>query len=148
MNETPIVILTDLIKAQLERLVMLQEYQRTIDDPYVRSTLAFAIEDSHEAIARAASRLRQIGGPATSRLSEEVTEKLLRQSRARRGLADKLRFVHNGLKYQLNWYETQLKTLRNDTDSQAILVALAEQNRVRLERWTNLMAEMKVSPGQ
>jgi hypothetical protein len=148
MNDPSIAILTDIIKAQFERLAMLQEYHRFIDDPYVKSSLAFVIEDTHEAIAKLASRLRQIGGASTSKLSEEVTEKLLRQAMARRALADKIRFVHNGLKYQLNWYETQIKALRQDPDTQATLVALAEQNRVRLERWENLMAEMKVSPGQ
>jgi hypothetical protein len=41
MNETSNAILTELVLAQLERLVMLQEYQQNIDDPYVKSSLAF-----------------------------------------------------------------------------------------------------------
>jgi hypothetical protein len=147
MNNNPAIpILTEYVKAQLERLVMLQEYHREIDDPYVKSSLAFLIEDTHEAIARVSSRLRRIGTTPLSQLSEETTEKLLRQSRTRRSLADKLKFIQHGLKYQQEWYATQIKALRQDADSQAILVALAEQNRVRLERWINLMTEMKVSP--
>ena len=44
----------------------------------------------------------------------------------------------------MEWYGTRLKDLKDDADSQAILVALAEQARVRLERWETLMKEMKV----
>jgi hypothetical protein len=146
MSQSSVSILTECLKAHLERLVMLQEYQRNIQDPYVKPNLAFMIEDTQEAIARISSRLRQIGAAPVGRLSDEIADKLLRQSRGRRGLADQLKFVYRGLKHQFDWYETYLKTLRQDSDSQAILVALAEQNRVRLERWQNLMTEMKVPP--
>jgi hypothetical protein len=115
--------------------------------PTLSRAWPFVIEDTQEAIARASSRLRQIGARPVGKLSEEVTEKLLRQSRVRRALADKLKFIQNGLKFQLNWYETQIKALRQDPDTQATLVALAEQTRIRLERWNNLMVEMKVPPG-
>jgi hypothetical protein len=53
--------------------------------------------------------------------------------------------VRHGLEFQLKWYEANFKDLADDADTQAIFVALAEQTRVRLERWENLMREMKVS---
>ena len=139
-------ILKQHLTTQLERLVMLREYHRNIEDPYVTSALSFVIEDTQEAIARVSSRLRQLGAVTTGQISEETTEKLLRQSRSRRALADKLIFVWRGLRHQLEWYDTQIKNLVDDPDTQAIFVALAEQARVRLERWENLMDEMKVSP--
>jgi hypothetical protein len=52
--------------------------------------------------------------------------------------------VQYGLKHQLEWYGDRLKDLKDDADSQAIFVALAEQTRVRLERWETLMKELKV----
>lgn len=125
---------------------MLRDYQRLIDDPYVKSALSFVIEDTHEAIARVASRLRQIEAMQVSKFSEETSDKLLRQGRQRRGLGDKIWFVYNGLQYQLQWYERQIKALVGDANTQAIFVALAEQLRLRIERWQNLMAEMKVPP--
>lgn len=148
MSNTSETILTEHLKAQLERLIMLREYHRNIDDPYVKSALSFVIEDTQEAVAHVSSRLRQLGTVATSQLSEEITQKLLRQSRSRRALGDKIIFVWRGLNHQLEWYEAQTKHLIGDPDSQAILVALAEQARVRLERWENLMEEMKVSPDE
>ena len=145
MNNPSITMLAQHLKTQLERLVMLREYQRNIDDPYVKSALSFVIEDTQEAIARISSRLRQLGAISTHQISAEATEKLFRQSRSRRALADKIIFVWRGLKHQVEWYDTHLKNLIRDPDSQAILVALAEQARLRLERWENLMDEMKVS---
>ncbi len=139
-------LLSQCLKAHLERLVVLREYRKNIDDPYVTSALSFTIEDTQEAIARVSSRLRQLGEITPMRVSEETTEKLHKQSRSRRNLADKIRFIYNGLVHQQEWYGTHLKELVKDPDSQAILVALAEQNRLRLERWENLMDEMKVSP--
>ena len=85
MSQTSIPILIELIKAQLERLTMLREYHKTIDDPYVKSSLAFVIEDTQETIARVNSRLRQIGAVPSHQISDEASEKLLRQSRSRRG---------------------------------------------------------------
>jgi hypothetical protein len=148
MDNSSIPILKQHLKTQLERLVMLREYHQNVDDPYVKSSLSFVIEDTQEAIARVSSRLRQLGTISTNQMSAETTEKLLRQSRSRRALVDKLIFVWHGLKHQLDWYDTQIKNLINDADSQAIFVALAEQARVRLERWENLMDEMKVPPAR
>jgi hypothetical protein len=91
-----------------------------------------------------ASRLRQLD-QAPGQALDKPDEKLLRQSRARRGPADKVQFVRQGLDFQLEWYEARLKDLANDADTQAIFVALAEQTRVRLERWESLMRDMKVS---
>ena len=146
MSDKSTSLLSQCLKAHLERLIMLREYRKNIDDPYVTSALSFTIEDTQEAIARVSSRLRQLGQVTPIKVSEEATEKLLKQSRSRRALGDKIRFVYNGLTHQQEWYSTHVKELVKDADSQAILVALAEQNRLRLERWENLMDEMKVSP--
>lgn len=146
MSDSSISILIEHQKAQMERLLMLRDYQRLIDDPYVKSALSFVVEDTQEAIARGASRLRQIGAMQVSKFSEETNSKLVRQGRQRRGLADKIWFVYNGLQYQLQWYERQINALVDDADTQAIFVALAEQLRVRIDRWQNLMTEMKVPP--
>ena len=54
--------------------------------------------------------------------------------------------MQNGLQFQLEWYEARVKDVADDADTQAILVALAEQTRVRLDRWDRLMREMKVPP--
>lgn len=148
MDNPSIPILKQHLKTQLERLVMLREYYQNVDDPYVKSSLSFVIEDTQEAIARVSSRLRHLGTISSTQISAEATEKLLRQSRSRRTLVDRLIFVWRGLKHQLDWYETQIKKLIDDADSQAIFVALAEQARVRLERWENLMDEMKVPPAR
>jgi hypothetical protein len=145
MSNKSINILKQHLTTQLERLVMLREYHHNIEDPYVTSALSFVIEDTQEAIARVSSRLRQLGAVTTSQIPEEATEKLLRQSRSRRALADKIIFVWRGLRHQLEWYDTKIKILIDDADTQAIFVALTEQARVRLERWENLMDEMKVS---
>ena len=139
-------ILTQHLKIQLERLIMLREYHKNIKDPYVKSTLNFIIEDTQEAIARVSSRLRQLDAVSPSQLSEEVTQQLLRQSRSRRTLADKIIFVWQGLKYQNEWYTNHIPKLMADPDSQATFVALVEQSRSRLKQWESLMAEMKVLP--
>ena len=144
MSLTSIAILTQHNQVQLTRLAYLQEYSDKIDDAYVKLILSQAIEDVHEAIARVASRLRQLG-QATGQALAETDEKLLRQARTRRGPEDKLRFVRQGLKFQLDWYEARFKDLAGDPDSQAIFVALAQQTRVRLERWDKLMKDLKVS---
>lgn len=146
MSDSSVAILTEHQKAQMERLVMLREYRRIITDPYVKSALSFTIEDTQEAIARAASRLRQIGAIQVSQFSEDVSDKLVRQASQRRGLADQIYFIVHGVEHQLQWYERQIKALVGDADTQAIFVALAEQARVRLERWKNLMVELKVPP--
>ena len=146
MSDLSVSILTEHQKAQMERLIMLRDYQRLIDDPYVKSALSFVVEDTQEAIARGASRLRQVGAMQVSKFSEETNSKLMRQGRQRRGLGDKIWFVYNGLQYQLQWYERQITALVDDADTQAIFVALAEQLRVRIDRWQNLMTEMKVPP--
>jgi hypothetical protein len=145
MSEASVSILTQHLKAQLGHLAALREYRQSSDNPYFKSALNFAMEDAQEAIARVASRLRQLGRPLLDQTLDEAAEKHLWQSRSRRSLEDKLKFVHQGLKYQLEWYGGRLKDLRDDADSQAIFVALAEQTRVRLERWENLMQELKVS---
>jgi len=143
MSHASVLILTQHNQVQLARLKYLQEYSRNIDDNQVKLALAQAIEDTQEAIARVASRLRQLDQPSGQILNEQ-DEKLVRQARTRRGVADKLRFVKQGLKFQLEWYEARLKDLADDADAQAIFAALAEQTRVRLERWDNLMKDMKV----
>jgi len=145
MSHTSVLILTQHNQVQLARLKYLQEYSRNIDDNQVKLALAQAIEDTQEAIARVASRLRQLDQPSGQVLNEQ-DEKLVRQARTRRSVADKLRFVKQGLKFQLEWYEARLRDLADDADTQAIFVALAEQTRVRLERGDNLMKDMKV-PG-
>ena len=144
MNDLSIPILTQYVKAQLANLAVLREYQRNNNDPYVRSALALTIEDTQEAIARASSRLRQLGQPVSDQTLDEAGEKLLRQFRSRQKMEDKLKFVRHGLKYQLEWSQARFKDLKGDADSQAILVALAEQNRVRLERWETMMKDLKV----
>jgi hypothetical protein len=145
MSDSSVSILTQHLKMQLGHLAVLREYRQSSDNPYFKSALNFAIEDAQEAIAKVASRLRQLGQPLLDQTLDETAEKYLRQSRSRRGIEDKLKFVHQGLKYQLEWYGGRLKDLRDDADSQAIFVALAEQARVRVERWENLMQELKVS---
>lgn len=145
MSHPSITLLTQHLKAQLERLAVLQEYHSAIDDAYVTVALAFMIEDTQEAIARVSSRLRRLG-QAPGQAPDQAGDKLLRQARSRRSLPDKLKFIRHGLKHQLQWYETHLKDLAGDADTQAILVGLAEQTRMRLERWDTLMKDLKVSP--
>ncbi|MCL4298300.1 MAG: hypothetical protein KJ077_21365 [Anaerolineae bacterium] len=144
MANTSVSILTQHLKSQLAYLAVMREYHQGGESPYFKSALSFALEDTQEAIARVASRLRQLGHPLLDHSLDEAGEKLLRQARSRRGLEDKLKFVQHGLKHQLEWYGTRLKDLKDDADSQAIFVALAEQTRVRLERWETLMKELKV----
>jgi hypothetical protein len=146
MSQASISILTQHLKAQLAHLAMLREYHRSSNEnPYFKSALSFALEDAQEAIARVASRLRQLGQPLLDESLDEAGEKLLRQSRTRRSIEDKLKFVQHGLKHQLEWDGARVKDMKDDADSQAILVALAEQTRVRLERWETLMKDLKVS---
>lgn len=145
-QKNSVTLLTQFVKAHLERLVLLRQFHKIVRDPYFKSALSFTIEDTQEAIARASSRLRQLGEISTSKISDETSEKLLRQGSSRRTPADKIRFVHKGLVMQMDWYDTYVAALRNDPDTQATLVALAEQARLRLERWENMMAELKVSP--
>jgi hypothetical protein len=146
VSRTSISILTQHLQVQLAHLAVLREYHQGDEKPYFKSALSFAIEDAQEAIARVASRLRQLGHPYLNQSLDEAGDRLLRQSRSRRSAEDKLKFVHHGLKHQLEWYGTHLKDLKDDADSQAIFVALAEQTRVRLERWETLMLELKVPP--
>lgn len=143
MNDSSVSILSIHVKAQLARLAFLQEYRQKTQDPYVTSALAFVIEDTQEAIARVASRLRQLDSTVDESL-DEAGEKLLRQARSRRSLEDKIKFIRRGLKHQIEWYSDRVKDLRNDADSQAIFVGLAEQARVRLDRWENMMKDLKV----
>ena len=144
MNDSSVSILSEHVKAQLARLAFLQEYRQRIRDPYVTSALAFVIEDTQEAIARVASRLRQLDSTVDESL-DESGQKLLRQAQSRRSLEDKIKFIRQGLKHQTEWYNARMKDLRNDADSQAIFVGLAEQARVRLDRWENMMKDLKVS---
>lgn len=143
MNDSSLSILSEHVKAQLARLAFLQEYRQKTQDPYVTSALAFVIEDTQEAIARVASRLRQLDFTVDESL-DEAGQKLLRQARSRRSLEDKIKFIRHGLKHQIEWYSARAKDLRNDADSQAIFVGLAEQARVRLDRWENMMEDLKV----
>ena len=143
MEQSSLAILKKHLQHQLEWLQILEEYKRKIDDPYVRSTLPFVIDDTQEAIARVSSRLRQLGF-STGEMKEEIEYKRLYQARSRRYLPDQLKFIWQGLKHQLQWYNSEVKNLQGDPDSQALFVSLAEQNRVRLERWERLMSEMKV----
>lgn len=145
MSHSSAAILTQNIKAHLAHLAVLREYQQRNDNPYFKSTLILAIEDAQEAIARVASRLRQLGYPMLDQTLDEAGQKLLGQARGRRSIEDRLKFVRHWLKHQLEWYTTHVKELKDDADSQAIFVALAEQTRVRLERWENLMLDLKVS---
>lgn len=145
MSHSSVAMLTQNIKAHLAHLAVLREYQQKNDNPYFKSALTLTIEDAQEAIARVASRLRQLGYPLVDQTLDEAGDKLLRQARGRRGVEDRLKFVRHWLKHQLEWYTTQVKELKDDADSQAIFVALAEQTRVRLERWENLMQDLKVS---
>ncbi len=144
MNHSSAVMLTQNIKAYLMYLTVLREYQQQDDNPYFKSALMLAIEDVQEAIARVASRLRQLGYPLLDQTPDETGKKLLQQARGQRGVEEKLKFVRHWLKHQLEWYGTHVKELKNDADTQATLVALAEQTRVRLERWENLMKDLKV----
>jgi hypothetical protein len=144
MSDKSVSILTQHNQVQLVRLAYLKEYRQNIDDSHIRLALAQAIEDTQEAIARVSSRLRQLG-QAPGRALEETDEKLLRQSRARRGVVDKLQFVRQGLEFQVAWYETRVEELADAPDTQAIFVALAEQTRVRLASWDDLMTDMKAS---
>jgi len=143
--EASIPLLTDHNKVQLARLAYLAEYSQNVSNTEVKQALAQVMEDIQEAVARVASRLRRLG-ESPGRVLDEPDEKLLRQSRARRGVVDKLKFVRQGLKFQLEWYEARVKEVTADDDTQAILVALAEQTRVRLERWDQLMRDLKVPP--
>jgi hypothetical protein len=144
MEQDSSTVLKKHLEYQLEWLTVLEEYKQKIDDPHVKPVLSFMIEDTQEAIARVSSRLRQLG-MSTGHAQEEVEYKRLYQARARHYLADRIKFIWQGLKHQLQWYQTEIKGLRDDADSQALFVALAEQTRVRLERWERLMSEMKVS---
>ena len=140
MSQSAAPILIKHNKAQLERLAYLQEYRQNIDDRYVTEALTLLIEDAQEALARVASRLRQLG-EAPGLISEQTDTKLLNQSRARRNLADQVQFVRQGLSFQLDWYRTQIKHLQHDLETQAVLVALAQQTEFRLNQWDDTLAE-------
>lgn len=144
-HEASIPLLNQHNKVQLARLAYLAEYSQNVSNAQVKQALAQVMDDIQEAVARVASRLRQLGA-APGRVLDEPDEKLLRQSRARRSVADKLKFVRQGLKFQLEWYEARAREVTADDDTQAILVALAEQSRVRLEQWDRLMRDLKVPP--
>lgn len=146
MSNASVTNLSQLLAILRARLVVFREFQANTDDSYYRTALNFVIEDTQEAIARTASRLRQLGERTADRTSTKTLQIDLSDAREQEDLAYALIYVWRALKEQLDWYNTTVKTLLDDADTQAILVALAEQNRVRLERWENLMAEMKVSP--
>ena len=144
MSTSSVNTLTHLLDIQRERLAVYREFQASTNDPYFKSALSFVIEDTLEAIARAASRLRQLGERTADLSSGTVPDLNVSLGQAQEELAHKLLFVWHALMDQLDWYNVKIKTLLDDADTQAILVALAEQNRVRLERWDNLLDEMKV----
>jgi hypothetical protein len=146
MSNASVTNLSQLLSMLRERLAVFREFQANTDDPYYRTALSFVIEDTREAIARTASRLRQLGERTADRASTTTPQIDVSDARRQEDLAYELIYVWRALKEQLEWYNTTVKTLLDDADTQAILVALAEQNRVRLERWENLMDEMKVSP--
>lgn len=145
MSDSTVILLTQNLKNQLAQLAVLREYHKNNESPYFKSALAIAKEDVQEGIARVASRLRQLGHALPDQALDEAGEKLLRQAYNQRGLAAQLKFVWHGLKHQQEWYGLHTKEMKHDADSQAIFVALAEQTRVRLERWEALMHDLKVS---
>jgi hypothetical protein len=146
MSDVSVTNLSQLLAILRARLAVFREFRANTDDSYYRVALSFVIEDTQEAIARTASRLRQLGERTADQTSAKTPQIDLRDARRQEDLAYALIYVWRALKEQLDWYNTTVKSLLDDADTQAILVALAEQNRVRLERWENLMAEMKVSP--
>jgi hypothetical protein len=145
MPTSSVTTLIQLLDIQRERLAVYREFQASTNDPYFKSALSFVIEDTQEAIARAASRLRQLGQRTADHSPGTIPDLNVSDGQAHEELAYRLLFVWHALKDQLDWYNARIKTLLDDADTQAILVALAEQNRVRLERWDNLLDEMKVS---
>lgn len=145
MADSTVILLAQNLKNQLAQLAVLREYHKSNESPYFKSALALAKEDVQEGIARVASRLRQLGHAPSDQTLDEAGEKLLRQSYNQRGLEAQMKFVWHGLKHQLEWYGAHTKDMKYDADSQAIFVALAEQTRVRLERWETLMRDLKVS---
>lgn len=145
MPDSTVTLLTQNLKNQLAQLAVVREYHKSNESPYFKSALSLAKEDLQEGIARVSSRLRQLGHALPDQALDEAGEKLLRQSYNQRGLEAQLKFVRHGLKHQLEWYGIHIKEMKHDADSQAIFVALAEQTRVRLERWESLMRDLKVS---
>ncbi|RME77213.1 MAG: hypothetical protein D6784_04075 [Chloroflexi bacterium] len=145
MKPQSIPILTQHNKIQLERLAYLQEYSRQTDSPRFKLALSQLIEDAEEAIARVSSQLRRLDA-SPGQVEKETSRQLLQQARARRGQAAQMKFVRQGLVLLLEWYDTHSRQLQDDPDSQAILTALAEQTRWRLNRFDNLLQELKVSP--
>lgn len=148
MMKNTVTHLNEHLKNLGEQLTVFRQYHQTTDKPYVNSALSFVIEDTQEAIARTASRLRQLGEKPTGHLFDELATAKIQRAHRKQTLGDKVQFVWRSLKQRLDWYTTHINSFKDDADSQAILVALAEQTRVRLERWENLMDEMKVSPGE
>ena len=143
MSGSSVTTLSQLLSMLRNRLAMYRQLRAKTEDPYFRSALSFVIEDTQEAVARSASRLRQLGERTADRASISVPNINENEDHVQGDLAHKLMLVWQALKEQLDWYTTTTKSLLDDPDTQAILVALAEQNRVRLERWENLMDEMK-----
>jgi hypothetical protein len=146
MNTPSTQMLTQNLQALLAHLAILREYAHDAEKPAFKAALTPAIEDDLEAIARVSSRLRQLGQAINNQILDESGEKLLRQAHHQNTLADKLKFIRHWFKHQLEWYHTRLKDLKHDADTQALFVALAEQIRIRLERWDTLMKDLKVSP--
>lgn len=145
MPDSSVILLTQNLKNQLAQLAVLREYHKSNESPYFKSAVSLAKEDVQEGIARVSSRLRQLGHAPSDQTLDEAGEKLLRQSYNQRGVEAQVKFVWRGLKHQLEWYGAHTKDMKHDADSQAIFVALAEQTRVRLERWETLMHDLKVS---
>jgi hypothetical protein len=145
MNTPSTEFLTQNLQTLLAHLTILREYAREADKPFFKAALTPAIEDAQEAIARVSSRLRQLGQPVNPTQLDESGEKLLRQARHQAALEEKLKFLHHWFKHQYEWYQSRVKDLKQDADTQALFVALAQQTRVRLERWEAMLKELKVS---
>ncbi len=146
MNTPSTEFLSQNLQVLLAHLTTLREYARDTDKAFFKAALTPAIEDDQEAIARVSSRLRQLGQAVTPPTQlDESGEKLLRQARHKATTEERLKFVHHWFKHQFEWYNTRIKDLKQDADTQALFVALAQQTRVRLERWEAMMKDLKVS---
>lgn len=146
MADKSLRILIEHLSTQRQNMEIYQEYHNVTPRPYIKSILKLLIEDTYEAIARTASRMRQLDGSPGRHGLDDSTRSKIRRAHRQRNEEEKLKFVWQGLNTQLQWYGDQIDVLVDDADTQALLVALAEQTRVHLNRWEKLMEEMKVSP--
>ena len=146
MADKSLKILTEHLSTQRQNMEIYQEYHNIPPRPYIKSLLTLLIEDTYEAIAKTASRMRQLDGSPGRHGLDDSTRSKIRQAHRQRTEEEKLKFVRQRLNQHLQWCGDQINALVDDADTQALLVALAEQTRTRLNRWETLMEEMKVSP--